>query len=271
MITGLNSGRNCIENGYPFVESILSKLPLVDEYLISDGGSTDGTREVLKRMEQNFPKIQVFDIPDIKNIRWDSCSVASNKLIKMAKGSWIYLDNMDELIHERDIFSLRKRILSEKIADVFRYDRKEVTHNWTKLTEDVYWPARTARKIPGLYMNWNSYGGDEFLDKTGWIKDLPRCQKIPFRIYHLHVVFPYNRINKWRNDVKWIAPGCSARATIYEQIKGSKYGSYHHPKPEDVYSDLPALAKELPFMPLYKVREELFDKNWLFEKTGLEY
>jgi len=271
MITGINSGRNCIENGYPFVESILSKLPLVEEYLVSDGGSTDGTHEVLKRMEKTFPKIRVFDMPDIKNIKWDSCSIASNKFIKMAKGEWIYLDNMDELIHEKDISPLRERILSEKIADVFRYDRKEVTHNWTKLTEDIYWPARTARKIPNLYMNWNSYGGDEFLDETGWIRNPPRCQKIPFKIYHLHAVFPYNRINKRRNDAEWIAPGALGRVAIYEKLKGSKYGSYRPPKPENIYPDLPALVRGLTSMGAYEVREELFDPDWLWQKTGLIY
>ena len=270
MITGINSGRNCIENGYPFVESILSKLPFCEEYLVSDGGSTDGTYEVLKRMEKTFPKIKVFLWPDVENIRWDSCSVASNRFIKMAKGDWIYLDNMDEVIHEEDIDPLRRRILTEKTADVFRYDRKEVVRRWSHLTDDIYWPARTARKIPGLFMNWNQYGGDEFLDPSGWIRHPPRCIKLQFKIYHLHAVFPGNVINKRRNDAEWIAPGDKHRVRIYDQVKGGKR-SLTAPHPDSVYPHLPAIIEDLPFMPTYEVREELFDVGWLQRKTGLKY
>ena len=58
--------------------------------------------------------------------------------------------------------------------DVLRFDRKEVVQNWGRLTEDVYYPARAARVVDGLYQDWNRYGGDEFLDKSGWIHE-DRC------------------------------------------------------------------------------------------------
>jgi len=78
-------------------------------------------------------------------------------------------------------------------------------------------------------------------------------------------------LNKRRNDAEWLAPGCSGRVKIYNDAKDKPYGNKPLPLRENIYPDLPALAKELPFMFSYKVREELFDKNWLFEKTGLEY
>lgn len=42
-VSGVYTCRNSIEVGYPFVEAILSALPLCDEFLINDGGSVDGT------------------------------------------------------------------------------------------------------------------------------------------------------------------------------------------------------------------------------------
>jgi len=190
----------------------------------------------------------------------------------MTETDWIYLDNMDEMFNEKDLIPLKNRILSEKTADVFRYDRKEVTHNWTKITEEIYWPCRTARKIPNLHMDWNSYGGDEFLDHTGWIKEEPRCVKLQdFILYHFHAVFPKNIINKRRNDVNWIAPGDLWRQKIWQQIKDNDYSHIQQPHPDTVYSELPKLAMGLSQMSEYYVREELFDKTWMERTTGHVY
>jgi len=35
--------RNALNQGYPFLEAIAQALPVCDEMLIGDGGSTDGT------------------------------------------------------------------------------------------------------------------------------------------------------------------------------------------------------------------------------------
>ncbi len=41
-ITGFTTIRNGIVQGYPFLETIASALPICDEFLVSDGYSTDG-------------------------------------------------------------------------------------------------------------------------------------------------------------------------------------------------------------------------------------
>lgn len=269
MITGINMIRNGIENGYPFVESILSALPLVDEYLMNDGGSTDGTYETLRRMEELFPKIKVYQIPDVKSVRWDCVSDVINRFIKEAKGDWIFLGNADELLHERDIPNLKTDIEHNEHL-IMRFDRREIIHKWSQLTKDYYPPARVARNKEGLRQDWSGYGGDEFLYGSKWI-DPDRKLKPKYLLYHLYAVFPHNMLNKRRNDAEWLAPGAKKRVEIYEQLKGSKFGSYQPPDPNSVYPDLPALAKGLVPMGTYEVREELFDHGWLWETTGLIY
>ena len=269
MITAINTIRNGIVNGYPLVEAILSVLPLVDEYLVNDGGSTDGTLEVLKRMEKTFPKIRLYQILDRPNVRWDCVSDILNFFIEEARGDWIFLGNMDELLHERDIPQI-KRFIEETEWPIIRYQRREITHKWSRLSEEVYHPARTAKKQLGLYQNWNSYGGDEFILPEGWI-DPERTLQSPFIIYHLYAVFPQNMINKRRNDAEWLAPGDTHRVAIYERMRGGQCGKVSPPNPDEVYPDLPALARGLSQMSSYVVREELFDSKWLEEKTGLKY
>lgn len=269
MITGINTIRNGIENGYPLMESILSLLPLVDEYLINDGGSTDGTLESLYRLKESHPKIIIYEIPDKPNIRWDCVSDVINHLTDEAGGDWVMRTDADELLHERDIAPL-KLAIEENKHRIMRFDRREVVNNWRGLTKDYYPPARVAKKLPGLRQDWNGYGGDEYLYGNEWV-DPKRELRPTFLLYHLHSVFQDNMLNKRRNDAEWLAPGDRVRSETYERLKEGVPRAYVPPHPNDVYPDLPALARGLAPMGAYEVREELFDVNWVESLTGLEY
>jgi glycosyltransferase involved in cell wall biosynthesis len=59
-ISGFTVVKDAIKQGYPFVESIASVLPICDEFLISDGYSTDGTYEILQKISQLNKKVKVF-------------------------------------------------------------------------------------------------------------------------------------------------------------------------------------------------------------------
>jgi len=241
IISAVLSVRNSIENGYPFVESVLSVLPIVDEYLINDGGSTDGTLDVLHRMAKKFNKIQLFQINDTQSERWDAVCEQYLTMYSQTKGDWLFEGQADELIHERDAPQIR-RFIEITTWPIVRYQRREITHNWMELGEKAYHPARAARKVPGLYQDWNRYGGDEFLTPDEWI-DPDRTLQSPFIIYHLYSVFPENMLNKRRNDAEWLAPGCSGRVKIYNDAKDKPYGNKPLPLRENIYPDLPALAK----------------------------
>ena len=70
MISGFMIVKDVIEQGYPFVEAIASALPICDEFLVSDGYSTDGTYEVIKKISNLNPKVKVYRCkwPDKKDI-----------------------------------------------------------------------------------------------------------------------------------------------------------------------------------------------------------
>lgn len=54
---------NCKKGGYPFEQSIGSFLPIVDELVVVDGGSTDGTLEHLKEMSEGDSKLNIVEMP----------------------------------------------------------------------------------------------------------------------------------------------------------------------------------------------------------------
>ena len=264
MITGINIVRNCIQTGYPFIEAILSVYPLCEEYLVNDGGSTDGTLEALLNLVKVYPKLRVLQIPDGDNIRWDSVSNQINHMIGEAQGDTIFLGNADELIHENDVGPIRY-FISRREERVLRFDRMEVKQDWSGFGKDVYHPARIARNIKGIRQNWNSYGGDEFLYDDGW-SDPERNNRLDLPLYHLYNMFPENRIEKLRNDAEYLAPGDKQRVRTYEKLKHSQPV---YRKPENVWSELPALSRGLAYMSKYEVRECLYDKLWVNSVTDL--
>lgn len=251
-VSAILSVRNSIENGYPFVESILSVLPIVDEYLINDGGSTDGTLEVLRRLADGNHKIRLFHLKDRQSERWDGVCEQYLKMYSQAEGDWLFEGQADELIHERDALKI-KHFIETTEWPIIRFHRREIANNWSQLSQDIYHPARIARNVPGLYQDWNKYGGDEFLVGSHWI-DPDRHLKSPFTTYHLYNVFPGNEYNKKRNDAEWLAPGDVGRVANFKTMTPS----YVYKKPESVYWNLPELAKGLVGMELYEVRESLF-------------
>jgi len=100
-ITGIAAVLNLIKGNYPFIESILSVLPICKQMLISDGGSTDGTLEVLQRLKAKYDKIKIF------RERWEvhekgrlfkGVVKTVNRLMRKAKTSHILYLQVDEFI-----------------------------------------------------------------------------------------------------------------------------------------------------------------------------
>lgn len=271
-ISAVLSVRNTIETGYPFMESILSVLPVVDEYLLNDGGSTDGTAEYLNRLKEVFPdKIRLFNIKDYRSGRWNCICDQYNHMYSKAEGDWFFEGQADELIHENDIKKL-PRYMSFTKAKVLRFPRSEVTPFWDSLST-AYWAARAARNIEGMCQLWPSHGGDEWLTvisgKYHWLRYPPECKKLlNMMIWHLYVIFPESVLAKRRNDALYIASEDPMRVKAFERIR--ERPARRHTA-TDSPLNLPALARGLVGWRDYKVREELFDKNWLKKTTGLDY
>ncbi len=96
--------RNGLYLDYPFIQSIKSVLPLVNEFIVVVGNSTDGTREAVEQIGD--AKIKIVDTvwDDALRTRGLIFAQQSNAgLDAVSKDAdWLFHIQADEVIHEKD-------------------------------------------------------------------------------------------------------------------------------------------------------------------------
>jgi len=107
MISGFMTLKNVVKTGYPFVEAIAASLPVCDEFLISEGYSTDGTYEICEKMAQLNKKIKVFrdEWPSIR--RYSVIADVTNLVRARCNGDYLLSIQANEIIHEKSVAFLR--------------------------------------------------------------------------------------------------------------------------------------------------------------------
>ena len=112
-ISGYTTTLNCASQGYPFIQCIESMLKFCDEVCIVDGGSTDGTVDILdgltKKHGENKVRVKIIERD------WDHPHFAvfdgqqKAEARKMCTGDFCWQMDSDEIVHEDD---------AEKIIDM---------------------------------------------------------------------------------------------------------------------------------------------------------
>lgn len=103
LISGFMVLKNVLKTGYPFVESIAASLQICDEFLISEGYSTDGTFEVLEKIAKLNPKIKVFrqQWPSAK--KYSVIAEVTNLVRAKCSGDYIFSVQANEVVHEDSV------------------------------------------------------------------------------------------------------------------------------------------------------------------------
>jgi glycosyltransferase involved in cell wall biosynthesis len=149
-ISGFTFIRNGTSLGFPFIESIQSLLPLVDEFVIAVGLSNDDTRERIVAIHS--PKIKIIDT--IWNDRMSDRGFvyAQQKMIAQyaCTGDWAFYLEGDEVVHEDDLAKIRASVdkhhaNSEVEALVFDYVHFYGTPEYVSISPG--WYRRECRLI----------------------------------------------------------------------------------------------------------------------------
>lgn len=102
-ISGFTFCRNAVALGYPFIESIRSILPTVDEYVVCVGPSTDSTFEAIAKIGD--PKIRIVESSWDERLTTDArvLSEQANHALSHCRYPWAFHLQADEVVHEDDI------------------------------------------------------------------------------------------------------------------------------------------------------------------------
>lgn len=109
-ISGFTYVRNGFTFQYPFLQSIQSILPIVDELIVVVGDSTDGTREAIQNLGSE--KIRIVDSVWDMSLREGGkiFAIQTNLGLLECKGDWLLHIQADEVYHESARQTLLKAI-----------------------------------------------------------------------------------------------------------------------------------------------------------------
>lgn len=124
-ISGFTFLRNAEMNGYPFVESIRSLLPIVDEYIVVIGESSDQTRNIVDSIGD--PKIRIIDSNWNESMHDRGFVYGQQKMIGQynCSGDWAFYLEGDEVLHEAeldDIYDAMESHLTDADVEALYFD-----------------------------------------------------------------------------------------------------------------------------------------------------
>jgi len=150
-LSGFTILRNASKLDYPFPESLLSILPLCDEFIINCGDSEDDTLQKCEAIQRKYPgKIKI-----LRSV-WErekqsggfQLRYQTNAALSQCKGKWCFYLQADEAIHEADISHLKAAISAadcDETVDGILFDYLHFYGSYSHLMTGRNWYRREVR------------------------------------------------------------------------------------------------------------------------------
>jgi glycosyltransferase involved in cell wall biosynthesis len=162
-VSGFTFLRNGQKLGYPFVESIRSILPIVDEFVIALGPSEDDTEKRVR--EIGDPKIRIIPTQWNERIQPDysvkGFAYGQQKSIALfnCTGDWAFYLEADEVLHENDLPKIRaamEKHLGDQRVEALAFDYLHFYGNKNTIAWSPGWYRSEVRIIRNTIPAWSS-------------------------------------------------------------------------------------------------------------------
>ena len=148
------SGFTFIKNGqilgYPFIQSIKSILPIVDEFIINVGYSEDDTLEMIQSI--NDKKIRIIQSRWNDSMQDRGYVYGQQKMIAQfnCSGDWAFYIEGDEVYHENELNLIKHSMemhLNDSNVEALAFDFKHFYGNANSFLDSPGWYRSEARII----------------------------------------------------------------------------------------------------------------------------
>jgi hypothetical protein len=236
-LVGFTIVRNALKYDYPIVESILSILPIVDEYVVAVGNSEDETRKLIESI--GSPKIRIIDTVWDDSLREGGRVLAeeTNKAFDaITDADWCFYLQGDEVVHEKyhdEILRKCRQYHTQKEVEGLLFTYEHFYGSYDYVGDSRTWyrheiriirndkNIRSYRDAQGFRRNGQKLkvkAIDASIFHYGWVKD-PRFQQAKQENFH----------KMWHDD-NWVKENVAeANAYDYSMIDSLQQFTGTHP------------------------------------------
>ena len=280
-VSGFTFLRNGQRLGYPFVASIRSVLPLVDEFVIALGPCDDDTENMLRAISD--PKMRIIPTQWNENLRADysvkGFVYGQQKSIALfnCTGDWAFYLEADEVLHENDLPKIRaamEKHLPDERVEALAFDYLHFYGNKNTIAWSPGWYRSEVRIIRNTIPAWSSEALF-FNIVVGHKKSrYPRAAHIGATIYHYGWVRSEAQMNLKSASVLKFWNNRTLAPVNYSQIDAAALQLFSGTHPQVVQAWLPAAEGIFATDPNYQptARERKHRRMlWLEKNFGLKF
>ena len=280
-VSGFTFLRNGQMLGYPFIASIRSILPIVDEFIIALGPCNDDTESMVRALGD--PKIRI--IPTTWNERLRSDYSVKGFVFGQQKsialynctGDWAFYLEADEVLHEDELPKIRaamERNLGNERVEALAFDYLHFYGNQNTIDWSPGWYRSEVRIIRNTIPAWSSESLFFNVVVSHKQSRYPRAAHTGATIFHYGWVRSETQMNLKSGAVHKYWEDAPAPPVDYAKIDPAVLKLFTGTHPQAVQGWLPAAAGIFQADPDHQLtaREKKHRRMlWLENKFGLKF
>jgi len=240
--------------GYPFIQSIKSILPIVDEFIINAGFGEDNTLDEIKKI--NDPKIRIIQSHWNDNMKDRGFVYGQQKMVAQynCTGDWAFYIEGDEIYHENDldrIYMSMKENLNNSDVEALIFDYYHFYGNGNSYLDSPGWYRAEARIIKNSLRTYAPDGLFWVVLDSNKKGRYPRARHTGAKCYHYGWVRSEHQMNLKSEKVQkyW---GGKAKKIDYSQMDQSIIKEFKGSHPKIIKDWLPNENEVFRADPNYK-------------------
>ncbi len=188
-VSGFTFLRNGSLLGYPFIASIRSILPIVDEFVVAAGAGEDDTLDQLRALQREEPRIRILETIWNDRMAQRGFVYAQQKMIAQygCGGDWAFYLEGDEVVHEDDLPAIRaamERHLDDPRVEALVFDYLHFYGVPGQLAVSPAWYRREARIIRNTIRSYAPDGQFWVVPSRTRSSRFPRAAPSGGRVFH---------------------------------------------------------------------------------------